>query len=104
MMNRLTTMFCALLVLSLMLGSAVVAVGKSAGKTEKITAEIVSIDALAKKITIKSDNGKDTTAEAANQAAFLIRDLNPGDKAVLTCVLNDKGDIAKITHFKIVKK
>ncbi len=103
-MNRLISMFCALLVLSLTLGSAVVAVGKSTGKTEKITAEIVSTEALAKKITIKSDNGKDTTAEATNQAAFLIRDLKPGDKAVLTCLLDDKGDIAEITHFKIVKK
>ncbi len=41
---------------------------------------------------------------AVKHAATYIRDLKPGEKAVVTCLENDKGVITSITHFKILKK
>ncbi len=103
-MKRVICVLSALLILSLTLGGAAMGAGKTTERTQKITAEIVSVDSMAKTITIKRDNGQNTTAEAADKAMVYIRDLTPGEKALFTCALDDKGEITKITKFKILKK
>lgn len=103
-MNRLRLMFSALLAFSLVLGGAVAAVGKPIDKTQKLTAEIVAIDPMAKTITIKDQSGQSKTATAVDKAAVYIRNLKPGVKAVLTCRVDTTGEIKNITNFKILKK
>ena len=103
-MSKLSLVLCALLVFSLTLGSAVMAVGKPSQQTKNLTAEIVSVDSMAKTITIKDTNGENKTFQAADKAAMYIRDLTPGEKVSLTCSLDDKGEIAKIIKFKPAKK
>ncbi|NWG12544.1 MAG: hypothetical protein HXY20_03315 [Acidobacteria bacterium] len=103
-MNRLMLLVSALLAFSLVLGGAVVAVGKPTDKTQKLTAEIVSVDPMAKTITIKVANGESKTATAVDKAAIYIRSLKPGNKAILTCRQDEKGEIKDITKFKVLKK
>ncbi len=103
-MNKLGLVLCALVALSLTLGSAVTAVGKSTQQKKNLTAEIVSVDAMARTITIKEASGEAKTFQAADKAAMYIRDLTPGERVSLTCSLDDKGEIAKIIKFKPAKK
>ncbi len=103
-MNGLKLMLSALLAFSLMVGGAVVAVAKPIDKTQKLTAEIVAIDPMAKTITFKDQSGQSKTITAAEKAAVYIRNLKPGAKAVLTCKTDTTGEIKNITNFKILKK
>jgi ubiquitin len=100
-MKKLACLLCMALAFSLTISGIVMAAGKPSNKSEKLTAEIVSVDPMAKTITIKDDKGENKTMTAAHSAAKYIRDLKPGDKAVLTCRQDDKG-VQTISGFKIV--
>jgi len=93
----------ALLLSVLILSGTVMAPAKPS--TQKLTAEVVAVDPMGKKITIRDENGEDKTVTAEKKAARYIRNLKPGDKAVVTCTQNENGEIQAITNFKkIVKK
>jgi uncharacterized lipoprotein YehR (DUF1307 family) len=103
-MKKLAFPMFVVLAFSLMVSGLVMAAGKPSEKSQKLTAEVVSVDPIAKTITFKDDKGESRSATAVKKAALYIRNLNPGDKAVLTCRQDDKGDIKQITNFKTVKK
>jgi len=69
-------------------------------KTHEMTAEIVSIDAKAKTITIKAEDGNHT-APLLGAAIAESKNFKAGDKVTLTCLDDDKG-----THegVKAIKK
>jgi len=103
-MRKPALLLSAMLAFSLTLLGTVTAAGKPSDKSQKLTAEVVSVDPMAKTITIKDEKGENRTATATGKAATYIRGLKPGDKAVLTCLQDDKGEIKSISNFKIVEK
>ncbi len=103
-MKKLAYLLPAVLAFSLTINGVVMAAGKPSEKSLKLTAEVVSVDPMAKIITFKDDKGESRSAPAIKRAATYIRNLNPGDKAILTCLQDDKGEIKQITNFKTVKK
>ena len=69
----------------------------AAGKTHDVTAQVVSVDPKAKTITIKTDDGKTSTAPVDEAAAADLGKLEAGDRVVLTCLDNEKGEHQKVT-------
>lgn len=104
-MKKLAYLFCLVPAISLTLSGIVMAAGKPSEKSaKKVTAEIVSVDLMARTITLKDDKSESKTATAVKKAATYIRNLKPGDKAVLTCEQNDNGEILNVSNFKVIKK
>ncbi len=103
-MRKPALLIAAMLAFSLTLFGTVTAAGKPSDKSQKLTAEIVSVDPMAKTITIKDGKSENRTVTATGKASMYIRNLKPGDKAVLTCQQDDKGEIKNINSFKVVKK
>ena len=109
-MKKLVTLLCAVAVVALAsLASAQATDTKkadkpaakpaAAAKTHVVEAEVVSMDAAAKTLTIKGDPNKTVPVEAA--ALAQLKDLKAGDKVKLTCRDNEKGEHQAIT--KIAK-
>ena len=69
-------------------------------KTHQVEAEVVSVDATAKTLTIKGDPNKTVTVDAA--AADSLGALKAGDKVKLTCRDSATGEHQAVT--KIEKK
>jgi aspartate 1-decarboxylase len=63
----------------------------AAGKTHDMTVEIVSIDAKAKTITVKGEAG-DKTVPLMGAAITEAKNFKPGDKVVVSCQDNEKGE------------
>lgn len=103
-MRRFAWVISLILTISLALGGAVVASGKPSNKSVKLTGEILSVDPMAKTVTFKDEKGESKTFTALGKAALYIRNLKPGDKAVLTCRQKDSGEIENFHNFKILKK
>jgi len=57
---------------------------KPADKTHEVSAEIVSVDAVAKTVTIKGDKGN-TTVPVEEKALAQVKDLKAGQKVTLIC-------------------
>ena len=92
-----------LVVLALVLAVApVYAGGDKAGKKHEVTAEIVSVDQEAKTITIKTEDGKTTTAPVMGEAISQIKDLQAGQKVTVTCKDKENGDHEGVTAIKKV--
>ncbi|MGH9868724.1 MAG: hypothetical protein ACREAA_11250 [Candidatus Polarisedimenticolia bacterium] len=91
-------LLCSVLVLVM---AAVAGAGLLAqGKTHDVTAQVVSVDAAAKTITIKGDDGKDKTVPVSGNALKSLATVKAGDKVVLTCTDNDKGEHQAVTEIK----
>jgi FtsP/CotA-like multicopper oxidase with cupredoxin domain len=65
---------------------------KNPGKNHEVTAEVVSVDLTAGTITVKMANGENKTVPAKDKALEDMKALKAGDKVVLTCHDNDKGE------------
>ena len=79
---------------------------KSAMKTHKVEAEVVSTDLAAKTITIKSD-GENKTAPVEGKAASALKNAKPGEMWTLTCRDNEAGEhqaVIAMTKAPAVKK
>ena len=61
------------------------------------------MDATAKTITFKDDKGMDKTAPVLEGAVASLKSLKPGDKVVLVCEDNDKGEHQGISAIKPAK-
>jgi uncharacterized protein (UPF0333 family) len=80
---------------------------KAAMKTHKVEAEVVSTDAAAKTITIKSDTGENKTAPVEGKAIAELKTVKAGEKYTLTCRDNEAGEhqaVVAIAKIPAVKK
>ena len=87
-MKKLVSVLSAILIAALVVAIPAFA---GAGKTHEMTAEIVSIDAKAKTITLKAEDGNHTApllGNAINEA----KSFKAGDKVVCTCQDSEKGE------------
>ncbi|HEV8119945.1 MAG TPA: hypothetical protein VGQ67_03020 [Candidatus Polarisedimenticolia bacterium] len=75
----------------------------AAGKTHDLTGTVVSTDAAGKKITFKDDSGTSMTVPVLDKAVGTLKTLKPGEKVVLTCQDNEKGDHEGISAIKVAK-
>lgn len=72
------------------------------GKLHDVTAEVVSVDADAKTITIKTEDGKTKTAPVMGEAISQLKDLQAGQKVTLTCKDKENGEHEGVTAIKKV--
>ena len=88
-------------VLALVLAVApVYAGGDKVAKKHDVTAEVVSVDQEAKTITIKTEDGKTTTAPVLGEALGQLKDLQAGQKVTVTCKDKENGDHEGVTTIK----
>ncbi len=81
-----------LLAVVLMAGAAFAAQGKAAGKTHRLTMEVVSTDAAAKTVTLKDDKGATSTMPVQGRAATTLGGLKAGEKVTVMYRDNAKGE------------
>jgi hypothetical protein len=93
---------CSVLVLAVaaVLGAGLLA---SEGKKHDVTATVVSVDAAGKTITIKGEDGKDKTVPVTGEAIQSLGTVKAGDRVVLTCMDNEKGEHQSVTAIKPAK-
>jgi hypothetical protein len=72
-------------------------------KTHDVLAEVVAVDVNAKTITIKGDDGQDKTAPVRESALAELRKVKAGDRVVLTCQDNEKGEHEAVVAIKPAK-
>ena len=72
---------------------------KPAGKTHEVSAEIVSVDAVAKTVTIKGDM-ENKTVPVDDKALAAVKDLKAGQKVTLICRDNEKGEHQAVAGVK----
>jgi ribosomal protein S1 len=72
-------------------------------KTHEVQAEIVSVAADGKTLTIKGETG-DKTVPVDEKAAAAVKALKAGDKATLICRDTDKGEHVAVTGVKAPEK
>jgi hypothetical protein len=105
-MKKLTLLLCALLVVagvaSASQATAPATATKPAAKTHVVEAEVVSADATAKTLTVKTDKGEQTVKVDAAASSHL-KTLKAGEKVKLTCRDNDKGEHEAVTHITVEK-
>jgi hypothetical protein len=80
---------------------------KAAMKTHKVEAEVVSTDAAAKTITIKSETGENKTAPVEGKAVAELKTVKAGGTYMLTCRDNEAGEhqaVIAIAQAPAVKK
>lgn len=63
---------------------------KPAGNTHEVAAEIVSVDAVAKTVTIKGETGNNTVP-VEEKALAAVKELKAGQKVTLICADDEKG-------------
>ena len=71
---------------------------KTTGKDHEVATVVVSVDVAAHTLTIKDAKGENKTVPARDKAAEELKNLKAGDKVVLTCHDNEKGE-----HEAVVK-
>jgi len=103
-MKKLATLLCAVALVAVASLSARADEAKpvagakqatAAEKTHVVEAEVVSVDATAKTLTIKGDPNKTVAVDAS--AVGSLKDLKSGDKVKLTCRDNEKGEHQAVT-------
>ncbi|HZI94660.1 MAG TPA: hypothetical protein VFE84_10485 [Patescibacteria group bacterium] len=72
-------------------------------KTHEMTVTVVSVDMTAKTITVKDDKGADKTAPVLAEALDSLKTIKAGDKVVLTCLDNEKGEHQGVAAIKAGK-
>jgi len=77
--------------------------GETKGKTHDVVAEVVAIDVGVKTITIKGEDGQEKTAPVRESAVAELKKVKAGDRVVLTCQDNDKGEHEAIIAIKPAK-
>jgi hypothetical protein len=98
-MKRVGSIVAAFVIAALVI--AVPAAYAGAGKTHDMKAEVVSVDAKAKMITLKDEKGESHTSPLLGNALNEAKNLKPGDKVNVTCQDSDKGEHQGV---KMIKK
>ena len=68
-------------------------------KTHEVNAEVVSVDATAKTITVKGEKDN-KTVPVDDKALASVKDLKSGQKVTLLCRDNEKGEHVAVTGVK----
>jgi hypothetical protein len=68
--------------------------------THNVTAEVVSVNAEKKELTIKDDKGESHTAPVEGKAIAELKSVKAGEKVTVTCRDNEKGEHQAITAIK----
>lgn len=68
--------------------------------THDVTAEVVSINAEKKEITLKDDKGESHTAPVEGKAIAELKTVKAGEKVTVTCRDNEKGEHQAVTAIK----
>jgi Cu/Ag efflux protein CusF len=71
------------------------------GKTHDMTGTVVSVDPDGKKLTFKDDTGTSMTVPVLEKAAPSLKSLKAGQKVVLTCQDNEKGDHEGVSAIRV---
>jgi hypothetical protein len=71
--------------------------------THEVTATVVSTDVKAHTITLKDDEGKETTAKCMGNAAKELSTVKSGEKVTCTCKDNAKGEHLGVIAIKPAK-
>jgi len=71
----------------------------AAPKTHEVNAEVVSVDAAAKTITVKGEKDN-KTVPVDEKALASVKDLKAGQKVTLLCRDNEKGEHVAVTGVK----
>jgi Cu/Ag efflux protein CusF len=71
------------------------------GKTHDMTGTIVSVDVDGKKLTFKDDTGTSMTLPVLEKAVPSLKSLKAGEKVVLTCQDNEKGDHEGVSAIRV---
>ncbi|HYV86848.1 MAG TPA: hypothetical protein VFB49_13125 [Patescibacteria group bacterium] len=71
------------------------------GKTHDLSGTIVSVDADGKKLTFKDDTGTSMTVPVLEKAVPTLKSLKAGQKVVLTCQDNEKGDHEGVSAIRV---
>jgi len=71
------------------------------GKTHDLSGTIVSVDADGKKLTFKDDTGASMTVPVLEKAVPILKSLKAGQKVVLTCQDNEKGDHEGVSAIRV---
>lgn len=106
-MRKLSLLFCALAILSLVaapISAAWAGTGTSAVKKHDLTVSVVSINAEAKTMTFKTETGEEKTAPVIGQAINKIKDVKAGEKVTITCTDKENGEHEGISDIKIAKE
>jgi Cu/Ag efflux protein CusF len=74
----------------------------SATKTHVVAAEVVSSDATAKTLTLKTEQGE-MTSKVEGAAVASLKNLKAGEKVKVTCRDNEAGEHEAITHITVEK-
>lgn len=98
-MNRKRSLLTPVLILALAVALPAAALAGD-GKTHDMKAEVVSIDAKAKTITVKDEKGENHTAPLMGKAIEEAKHLKAGDKITATCQDNAKGEHEGVTSLK----
>jgi Cu/Ag efflux protein CusF len=98
-MKTLKLIASLVLVISVMLVSAHAVL--AGAKTHDVKGTVVSVDLKEKKITFKTEKGDNQTAPVMDAAAESLKILKAGDKVILTCTDNDKGDHQGISAIRV---
>ena len=76
---------------------------KPGTKTHDLTAQVISVDAKAKTITIKNSEGREITAPVLGDAVQSLGKVKAGQNVTLTCMDNEKGEHQGVTAIKMSK-
>jgi len=101
-MKRLAFFVCALFVAAVV--AAPVAAVFAGEKTHEVKGEVVSVDLEGKTLTFKDETGQNKTAPAMGKAIDSLKTLKAGDKVILICTDNEKGEHQGISAIKIAKE
>jgi len=74
---------------------------KAAKKTHDMKVTVVSVDATAKTMTVKTDTGEEKTAPVMGKAINKMKDVKAGEMITVTCLDNDAGEHQGITDIKV---
>ena len=75
----------------------------AAGKTHDITTEVVAVDVKARTITLKDEKASDFTVPVMESALEDLKKVKSGDKVIVTCQDNEKGEHVAISAIRPAK-
>lgn len=77
--------------------------GKSAGKTHKMTVEVISVDVENKILVVKDDKGEEHKAPVLSTAQASLKTVKPHEMITVWCQDNEKGEHQGVSKIEPAK-